>query len=95
VTPVTVPIPEHEKGTITLWHFGIDSQNYKEDNSCITWQQGQNVLSRTYSKNMRGGKIKRYELQERPQKPYRDAIKDKINQVSHRQSQDLTIEAAQ
>jgi hypothetical protein len=76
----SVPIPEHEKWTVTLWHFGIDSQNYKEDNSCITWQQGQNVLSRNYNKNARRGKIKRCEIQECPQKRYADAIKAKMSQ---------------
>jgi hypothetical protein len=76
----SIPIPEHEKWTVTLWHFGTDSQNYKEDNSCITWQQGQNVLSRIYNKNTRRGKIQRSEIQERPQKRYADAIKAKMSQ---------------
>jgi hypothetical protein len=76
----SIPIPEHSTWIVTLWHFGIDSQNYKEENSCITWQQGQNVLSRIYNKNTRRGKIKRREIQERPQKRYADAIKAKMSQ---------------
>jgi hypothetical protein len=78
----SIPIPDHGKWIITLWHFGADSLNYKEDNYCVSWQQGQKVLCRTYNKNTRRGKIKRYELQERPQKQYTDAIKDKMNQVA-------------
>lgn len=31
---------------------------------------------------MRRGKVKRREMQERPQKTYTDAIKDKMNQVA-------------
>jgi hypothetical protein len=77
----SIPIPEHGKWIVTLWHFGTDSQNYKElaaDRYCVTWQEGQNVLGRIYSKKKVSGKIKRIEIQERPNKPYADAIRDKI-----------------
>jgi hypothetical protein len=76
----SIPIPEHVRWTVTLWHFGTDSQNYAEDNSCITWHDGQNILGRVYSKQKHR---KRSEIQERPNKPYADAIRDK--------TQDLTI----
>ena len=72
----SIPIPEHGKWTVTLWHFGTDSQNYKElrdDKYCVTWQVGKNVLGRIYNK---GKKVKRSEIQGRPNKPYADAIKD-------------------
>jgi hypothetical protein len=72
----SIPIPEHGKWIVTLWHFGTDSQNYKElveDGYCVTWQEGQNVLGRVYNKKHR----KRSEIQERPNKPYSNAIKDK------------------
>jgi hypothetical protein len=72
--------PDHGKWIVTLWHFGTDSLNYKKDNYCVTWQQRQNVLSRTYNKNMRRGE--RHEIQERPQKPYADTIKDKMDQTT-------------
>lgn len=74
-----IPIPEHSKWTITLWHFGIDSSNYKEvatDNHCITWQLGQNLLGRIYNKK----KVKRSEIQERPNKPFKDALKEKLEE---------------
>ena len=73
----SIPIPEHDKWTVTLWHFGNDSQNYKElagDNYCVTYKEGQNVLGRIYNKKHR----KRSEIQERPNKAYADAIRDKI-----------------
>jgi hypothetical protein len=73
----SIPIPEHGKWTVTLWHFGIDSSNYKEvatDNYCVTWQQGQNILGRTYNKK----KVKRSEIQERPNRPFKDALKEKF-----------------
>jgi hypothetical protein len=74
----SIPIPEHGKWTVTLWHFGVDSPSYKElrdDKYCVTWQEGQNVLGRVYNKRHR----KRSEIQERPNKPYADAIRDKIH----------------
>ena len=72
----SIPIPEHSKWTVTLWHFGADSHNYRElidDKYCVTWQVGQNVLGRIYNKRK---KVKRSEIQGRPNKPYADAIKD-------------------
>lgn len=75
----SIPIPEHGRWTVTIWHFGTDSQNYKElvdDKYCITWQEGQNILGRIYKKNKHR---KRSEVQERPNKPYVDAIRDKIH----------------
>jgi hypothetical protein len=77
----SIPIPEHGRWPVTLWHFGVDSPSYKElrdDKYCVTWQEGQNVLGRIYSKKKVRGKIKRSEVQERPNKPYADAIRDKI-----------------
>jgi hypothetical protein len=69
----SIPIPEHDKWTVTLWHFGTDSLKYKEDNSCMTWQERQNILGRIYTKKRK----KRIEIQERPNKPYTDALRDK------------------
>lgn len=78
----SIPIPEHGSWIVTLWHFGVDSLNYKElidEKYCVTWQVGQNVLGRIYNKRK---KIKRSEIQGRPNTPYADAIKDitKANQ---------------
>jgi hypothetical protein len=78
----SIPIPEYSKWTVTLWHFGTDSTNYRElreDRYSVTWMEGQNVLGRIYSKKSPRGKIKRSEIQERPNKPYADAIRDKIH----------------
>jgi hypothetical protein len=81
----SIPIPEHGRWIVTLWHFGTDSRNYKElveDKYCVTWQEGQNVLCRIYSKKRFGGKINRIEVQERPNKPFADAIRDKIRDLT-------------
>jgi hypothetical protein len=69
----SIPIPEHSKWTVTLWHFGTDSQDYKElvEAKCVIWQEGRNVLARMYGKKHR----MRSEVQERPNKPYADAIR--------------------
>ena len=72
----SIPIPEHSKWTVTLWHIGVDTPSYKElrdDKYCVTWQVGQNVLGRIYNKSK---KVKRSEIQGRPNKPYADAIND-------------------
>jgi hypothetical protein len=91
-----IPIPDHGKWTVTLWHFGTDSYNYKEypgEKYCCTWQVGQSFLIRIYNKNMQSGKAKRQEIQERPQKPYSDAIRDKMNQISvHKNGEPLSGE---
>jgi hypothetical protein len=75
----SIHIPNHSKWVVTLWHFGTDSQNYKElvnDKYCITWQEGQNILARIYNKKKHR---KRSEVQERPNKPFADAIRDKFH----------------
>jgi hypothetical protein len=73
-----------------VWQY--DSQNYKElvgDKYCVTWQDGQNVPGRIYSKKKARGKIKRIEVQERPNKSYADAIRDKIHDSSTNHVRDL------
>lgn len=78
----SIPIPEHDKWIVTLWHFGIDSLSYKEladKNSSITWKEGQDVLCRIYNKRMYRVKGKRREIQESPNKSFKDAIKDKLS----------------
>jgi hypothetical protein len=78
-----IPIPDHGRWIVTLWHFGIDSFNYKEladKNSCMTWKEGENVLCRIYNKRMYRVKGKRREIQESPDKPFKDAINDKLDQ---------------
>lgn len=78
-----IPIPDHSKWIVTLWHFGIDSLSYKEladKNYCVTWKEGQNVLNRIYNKRMYRVRGKRREVQETPNKPFKDAIKDKLGQ---------------
>ena len=50
-----IPIPDHGKWIVTLWHIGVDSLSYKEladENSCVTWKEGQNVLCCIYNKKM-------------------------------------------
>jgi hypothetical protein len=78
-----IPIPDHSRWIVTLWHFGIDSLSYKEladKNYCITWKEGQNVLNRIYNKRMYRVRGKRREVQETPNKPFTEAINDKLGQ---------------
>lgn len=76
----SIPNPEHGKWTVTLWHFGTDCQNYKElveDKYCITWREGQNILGRIYNKKKHR---KRSEIQELPNKSFKDALKEKFEE---------------
>ena len=78
----SIPIPDYGKWIVTLWHFGVDALSYKEladKNSSITWKEGENVLCRIYNKRMYRVKGKRREIQEVPNKPFKGAIKDKLN----------------
>jgi hypothetical protein len=81
----TIHIPDHRTWIVTLWHFGTDSFNYKEfagEGYCVTWQEGQKALIRTYDKRLltkNKNKVpgNRKEIQERPNKPFKEAIQDK------------------
>jgi hypothetical protein len=80
----SIPIPDHGSWIVTLWHFGIDLLSYREladKNTCVTWKEGQNVLCRIYNKKMYRVKGKRREIQELPDKPFKDAIKPRIQIV--------------
>lgn len=48
----SIPIPEHDSWTVTMWHVGTDDSNYKEfvsGNGCATWQDShRDVLCREY-----------------------------------------------
>jgi hypothetical protein len=45
-----IPIPDSDSWVVTMWHFGVDSDNYLEVNGCMTWKDGQAVLLREYKK---------------------------------------------
>ena len=48
-----IVIPEHSKWTVTLWHFGVDSSNYREvatNNHDVTWQLGRMFLAASITK---------------------------------------------
>ena len=46
----SIPIPDSDSWVVTMWHFGVDSDNYLEVNGCMTWKDGQAVLLREYKK---------------------------------------------
>lgn len=69
--------------TIQLGFSAKDAFSYKEladKNSCVTWKEGQRALCRIYNKRMYRVKGKRREIQESPNKPFKDAINDKLVQ---------------
>jgi hypothetical protein len=46
----SIPIPDSGSWMVTMWHFGVDTPNYKEVNICMTWKDAQGVLLREYNK---------------------------------------------
>jgi hypothetical protein len=58
---------------ITMWHFAVDTPNYKEANICLTWKDARGVLLREYSKK-KEGKLRK-ERQEYPKTSLAEAGK--------------------
>lgn len=76
----TLPIPDSISWTVTMWHFAVDSPNYKEERICLTWKEGQGILLRLYSK--KGGKLRR-EQQEYPNTSLSEASNKLLNDHCH------------
>lgn len=71
----SIPIPNNETWTVTMWHLGYDSPvEYAGPRFCATWKDGQDALVRVYSKNMKSGRILRSEQQQYPQKRWKDVM---------------------
>ena len=60
-----------------MWHFAVDSPNYREEKICMTWKDGQGVLLREYSQRKQG-KL-RMERQDYPKTSLADASKKFLN----------------
>jgi hypothetical protein len=60
----SIPIPDSNTWMVTMWHFAVDTPNFKEANISITWKDAQGVLLREYNRR-KEGKI-RNERQEYP-----------------------------
>lgn len=80
----SILIPDSGTWMITLWHFGVDSPNYKEVNTCITWKDAQGVLLREYNKK-KEGKLRK-EKQEHPKISLAEVAKMMMNaETNHSQ----------
>jgi hypothetical protein len=88
----SLPIPEHNKWIVTMWHFGHDdaSNEYTGQKYCSTWRDPQNALIRKYTKRMSSSRssssstststtIIRKERIECPNKTLPDAIEEKLH----------------
>ena len=63
-----------------MWHFGYDSLNeYTGNEFEVAWQDGQNALFRTYTKDLNGVTRIRKERQEYPNKRFDDALNEKMD----------------
>jgi hypothetical protein len=68
----SIPLPDSDSWIVTMWHFGVDSDNYLEVNNYMTWKDGQTVLLREYKKKQNK---QRRELQEYPKISFGEARK--------------------
>jgi hypothetical protein len=83
----SLPIPEHDRWIVTMWHFGHDGSNeYTGQKYCSTCRDGQNALIRNYTKHMNSSRsssssttIIRKERIECPNKTLPDAIEEKLH----------------
>jgi hypothetical protein len=77
-----VVVPRYTTWIVKMWHFGFDLlDRYDKDEFHITFEEGISDLYRIYTRRMKDGKIKaRAEQQENPNKPFIDAILDKLYQ---------------
>lgn len=60
-----------------MWHFAVDSLNYREKKICMAWKDGQGLLLREYSRKKQG-KLRR-ERQEYPNTSLAEAAKKFVN----------------
>jgi hypothetical protein len=58
VTGENLEISDHRHWVVTMWHFGVDSLvEYTGDRFAITWETGQHILIRLYTKIMKDKKL--------------------------------------
>lgn len=76
----SLPIPEHDRWIVTMWHLGHDGSNeYTGQKFCSTWRDAQNALIRNYTKRMNSNTTTiRKERLEYPKKTLQDAIGEKL-----------------
>jgi len=70
-------IPDSGTWMIMMWHFAVDTPNYKEVNTCMTWKDARGVLLREYNKK-KEGKLRK-ERQEYPKTSLAEAGKEILN----------------
>jgi hypothetical protein len=82
-----ISVPEYHRWDVIMWHFGADCcKEYVGEEFCVTWEVGEHVLIRAYSKEMIAGGNKnkkmqkqvRLERQEYPNKSFEEAIEEKL-----------------
>jgi hypothetical protein len=74
-------IPDSNTWKITMWHFAVDTPNYKEVNTCMTWKDAHGVLLREYNKK-KEGKLRK-EIQEYPNKSIAAAVNQKLSYIPY------------
>ena len=73
----SIPIPDSGTWKVTMWHLAVDTPNYKEVKTSMTWKDARGVLLREYSKK-KEGKLRK-ERQEYPKTSLAEAGKRVLN----------------
>jgi hypothetical protein len=50
----SIYIPDSNTWMVKMWHFAIDTPNYKELKTCMTWKDSHGIMLREYSKKKEG-----------------------------------------
>lgn len=93
VTGENLEISDHRHWVVTMWHFGVDSLvEYTGDRFAITWETGQHILIRLYTKIMKDKKTRiRLERQEYPNKTFPEIMEEKLNVEGRRLPLDRAV----
>lgn len=81
----TVPIPDCLQWIVTMWHFGADSTaDYSDEKNYRRWGFAERILLTIYTKEWENGKKRvRWDLQEYPNKPVKEALEEKLHACSN------------
>ena len=82
---VSMPIPDYVGWIVTMWHFGADSLvEYSGEKYHRRWEIAEKILLTIYTKEWKDGKKRvRWDLQEYPNKPVKEALEEKLKICSN------------
>ena len=82
---MNVIIPDCITWLVTMWHFGADATaEYSDEKNYRRWGVAEKILLTIYTKEWKDGKKRiRWDLQEYPNKPVKEALEEKLHACSN------------